>query len=69
MGRDESSTADERTKGIAVCENCQDIAPVWVRPDGTLVPISQQDVCSCKDLSLQTLGEEDLDMGDATRGD
>lgn len=55
------TSPDEGTdKGVAVCEDCEDVVSVWIEPDGTIRPISPQQTCSCGDTSLRLVRENDL---------
>ena len=58
---DASETSDERSKGIAVCEDCDGVVSVWVRSDGTVDPISPQGVCDCDEPTLELVTEEELE--------
>ena len=42
------SKSDEKRKAVARCENCQEIYPVRIWPDGTVHPLGSRSGCSCE---------------------
>lgn len=46
----------EKTKALAVCENCGNTIPVRIRPDESIEPVD----CGCESPSYQVLEDDDL---------
>ncbi|ADJ15559.1 hypothetical protein [Halalkalicoccus jeotgali] len=44
----------EKTKAVAVCDGCGELAPVRVWPDGTIHPIGSEDGC-CEEADYRIL--------------
>ena len=60
-GDSTSEASDERSKGVAVCADCDAVVSVWVRGDGTVEPISPQGVCDCEEPSLELVSGDELE--------
>lgn len=48
----------EKTKALAVCENCGNTIPVRIRPDESIEPVGTD--CGCESPSYQVLEDDDL---------
>ena len=47
---------EEKVKGVAICENCDQPSPVRIWPDGTVRPIGGKRRC-CADSSYRVVDE------------
>ncbi len=49
------STTNQKSRGVAECENCGAIMVVNVWPDGTIVPIGTEKDGKCGDAALHLI--------------
>ncbi|WP_306052484.1 hypothetical protein [Natronococcus wangiae] len=50
--------ADDRKKGVAVCDECKAVCAVWVTDDRDAVPVSSRSGCECPKSVLRVLDAE-----------
>jgi hypothetical protein len=52
------SRRDEKTKAVAICENCGEVVPVRVWPDESIHPIGSREGC-CGESEYSILEDGD----------
>ena len=57
MSEDHESSNSQKKKGVAFCEDREDVVSVWIKTDGSIDPISPEGVCSCEEPSLRLIDE------------
>ncbi|WP_049927362.1 hypothetical protein [Halopiger goleimassiliensis] len=55
------TTRDEtKEKALGVCEDCGELFTVWIRDDGSVYPISPNNVCGCEAPTPRQIDEAEL---------